>query len=67
MTLQGKKAPVHAICEQSEWDAIKLARPGYHLLIKSGIVNEGEAERFARGATVAAEGEVTDSKATARN
>ena len=38
-----------AVCEQSEWDEIEKARPGYHTLVRSGITNEAEAERLARG------------------
>jgi hypothetical protein len=38
------------ICEQTEWDEMERARPGYHTLVRSGITNEGEAERLARGA-----------------
>jgi hypothetical protein len=38
-----------ALCEQSEWDALERARPGYFTLIRAGIGNEGEAERLARG------------------
>ena len=39
----------NVVCEQGEWDAMELSRPGYHALIRSGIANEGEAERLARG------------------
>ena len=35
--------------EQAEWDAMESAQPGYHTLVRSGITNEGEAERLARG------------------
>jgi hypothetical protein len=48
MTLHGKPAGVIAVCEQAEWDAMELSRPGYHLLVQSGIANEGEAEKLAR-------------------
>ena len=48
MTLHGKDAGVNAVCEQSEWDALELARPGYHTLVRAGIASEGEAERIAR-------------------
>ena len=48
MTIHGKASGMSAICEQSEWDAMELARPGYHKLVKAGITNEGEAERLAR-------------------
>ncbi len=44
-----KKPAMKAVCEQSEWDAMELARPGYNTLIQSGIANEGEAEKLARG------------------
>ena len=37
------------VCEQDDWDALELAQPGKHKLIRTGITNEGEAERLARG------------------
>ena len=46
MTLHGKHPGVNAVCEQSEWDALELARPGYHRLVRAGIASEGEAERI---------------------
>jgi hypothetical protein len=49
MTLHGKPAGVNAVCEQDEWDAMELAQPGHHTLIRAGITNEAEAERLARG------------------
>jgi hypothetical protein len=49
MTMAGKYTGINAVCEQSEWDAMELARPGYHALVRSGITDEGEAERLARG------------------
>jgi hypothetical protein len=49
MTLPQKPEGMNAVCEQSEWDAMELARPGYHTLVRSGIADEGEAERLARG------------------
>ena len=49
MTLQGKPLGVNAVCEQAEWDAMELARPGYYKLVRAGITNEAEAERLARG------------------
>ena len=49
MTVHGKEFGVNAVCEQTEWDALELARPGYHTLVRSGITNECEAERLARG------------------
>ncbi len=49
MTLHKQPGGMNAICEQSEWDEMERARPGYHTLIRAGILNEGEAERLARG------------------
>jgi hypothetical protein len=40
---------VKAVCEQREWDEMERVRPGYHTLIRSGIANEAEAEKLARG------------------
>jgi hypothetical protein len=39
---------IRAVCEQSEWDAMELAKPGLHQLIREGIGSEVEAERLAR-------------------
>jgi hypothetical protein len=49
MTVHGKSEQVNAVCEQSEWDAMELARPGYHTLVRAHITDESEAERLARG------------------
>jgi hypothetical protein len=54
MTINGKLSETNAVCEQSEWDAMEMARPGYHALVKADIPNEGEAERFARTPATAA-------------
>lgn len=48
MTLHGKQSGMSAVCEQDEWDAMEISRPGYHTLVRAGIANEGEAERLAR-------------------
>ena len=48
-TLWGNQDGRNAVCEQAEWDAMELAQPGYHTLVRAGIPNEGEAERLARG------------------
>jgi hypothetical protein len=48
MTMHGIGSGMAAVCEQGEWDAMELQRPGYHTLILAGIANEGEAERLAR-------------------
>ena len=47
MTLRNKPG-IKAVCEQSEWDAMELARPGYHQLIQGGFQTENEAEALAR-------------------
>ena len=49
MTVGGRVPGVNAVCEQAEWEAIELANPGRHMLIRAGITNEGEAEQLARG------------------
>ena len=51
MTVHGKDSGMNAVCEQSEWDAMERAQPGYHTLVRAGIPSEGEAERLARGAS----------------
>ena len=51
MTLHGKTLGLNAVCEQSEWDAMERAKPGYHTLIEGGITSEAEAEILARGTT----------------
>jgi hypothetical protein len=49
MGTAGKDQGINVVCEQDEWDALELAQPGKHKLIRTGITNEGEAERLARG------------------
>ena len=49
MALHGKKEAVNAVCSQSEWNKMEQSQPGVHTLIRGGILNEGEAERLARG------------------
>ncbi len=48
MTWFGKATGGNAVCEQAEWDEMQRSRPGFYTLVRSGIANEGEAERFAR-------------------
>jgi len=48
MTLHKRTDKIRAVCEQSEWDAIELARPGYHQFLRGGIASEVEAEALAR-------------------
>lgn len=52
MTIRGKLSGMNAVCEQSEWEAMERAHPGYHTLIQAGITNEGVAESLARRGTV---------------
>ena len=49
MPVKGIPLGIRGVCRQLEWDAMELARPGVNTLIQSGITNEGEAERLARG------------------
>jgi hypothetical protein len=49
MTVHKHPNGLNAVCEQSEWEQMELAQPGYHKLVKADITNEGEAERLARG------------------
>ena len=51
MTIHGKPSGLGAVCEQGEWDAMELNRPGHHTLVLAGIANEGEAERLARSSS----------------
>lgn len=47
--MKGSADGIRAVCEQREWQAMDLAKPGYYTLIRDGIKNEGEAEQLARG------------------
>jgi hypothetical protein len=49
MTMPKQAIGGNVVCEQSEWDALESARPGYHTLLHSGIKTEQEAEKLARG------------------
>lgn len=49
MTIPSKVDGRMAVCEQSEWDAMELQRPGYHKLLQAGITSEAHAELIARG------------------
>jgi hypothetical protein len=49
MGAAGKDQGINVVCEQGEWDALELAQPGKHKLIRKGMTNESEAERLARG------------------
>jgi hypothetical protein len=48
MTVHNKPS-VNAMCLQSEWDAMELAKPGFHTLIRGGIASDSEAGKLARG------------------
>jgi len=48
MTIR-KHDGMKAVCEQSEWEAMELARPGFHQFIRGGFTSEAEAELLARG------------------
>ena len=48
MSLNGKSNGLVSVCPQGEWDAMELANPGYHTLVRAGISNEPEAEALAR-------------------
>jgi len=48
MTIHKQTDKMCAVCKQSEWDAMELARPGYHVLVRGGIATEVEAEKLAR-------------------
>lgn len=48
MTIHKRTDRYLAVCEQSEWDAMELSRPGYHHLVRDGIATEVEAETLAR-------------------
>jgi hypothetical protein len=52
--IRGRAGLTTAVCEQAEWDAMELARPGYHTLVRNGIGSEAEAEMVARNTLSAA-------------
>jgi hypothetical protein len=47
--MKGCPDGVRAVCEQSEWEAMDAAKPGFFTLVQGGFRNEGEAEQLARG------------------
>ena len=47
--LDKKPEAMNVVCEQGDWDALELARPGHYKLVRAGIATEAEAERLARG------------------
>ncbi len=48
MTIHNRTVRFTAVCEQKEWEAMELSRPGYHQLLQGGIATEVEAEDLAR-------------------
>lgn len=38
----------NAVCEQAEWEAMEIANPGHHTLLREGVESEAEAEKLAR-------------------
>jgi hypothetical protein len=42
--------PMKFVCEEIDWEQLKRDNPGW-MLIRSGILHEGEAEQAARGGT----------------
>jgi hypothetical protein len=52
ITTSRKPQGMKAVCEQREWDAMQLAKPGHHTVVQAGITNEAEAERLARSGPV---------------
>jgi hypothetical protein len=49
ITLPGKAVGRTVVCEQSEWERIEAAQPGFHTLLHFGLKTEQEAEKLARG------------------
>jgi hypothetical protein len=47
-SISSKTPAMTGVCEQCEWDAMELAQPGVHTLVRAGIPNEAEAEILAR-------------------
>lgn len=48
-TIQGTRAGMKSVCEQSEWEALELSKPGLNTLIQEGLASESEADKLARG------------------
>jgi hypothetical protein len=47
--IKGSPDPVRGVCPQADWEALDRAKPGHFTLVRTGITNEGEAQRLARG------------------
>ena len=48
-TVAGPKAGMRSICSSGEWSSLNDREPGQHQIVKSDILDETEAEKFARG------------------
>jgi hypothetical protein len=46
------KPKMTVVCEQPEWEALEQIQPNNCVLIRAGIVHEGEAEQLARSGAV---------------
>ena len=49
MTVKGNVDGGNAVCEQHEWDAMEVSKPGYHTFVRNGFTSEAAAERMAPG------------------
>jgi hypothetical protein len=47
--VQGVATGPNGVCEQDEWEAMELAKPGGTVVVEAGIADEAVAERLARG------------------
>ena len=47
-----RMSTMKVVCEQGEWDQLTQDKPEF-TLVRSGITNEGEAEKLARDGTAA--------------
>lgn len=54
-SIKGNLSGQNAICSQQEWEAMELAAPGVHTLIREHIPNESTAEQLARSLQTPAE------------
>jgi hypothetical protein len=49
-SFQGTAGSRTGVCDQTEWEAMEVAKPGVQTLIRGGIASESEAEQMARTA-----------------
>jgi hypothetical protein len=48
-TVAGPRVGMRSICSSGEWSSLNAREPGQHQIVKSGILDETEAEKIARG------------------